>query len=104
MNKEDVNCLFENLNPIEKKIHISWCRKDILDLNFNIIKHGIKKLKNLNPDYKFEISDNNDVEEYIKEKISEEDYNLLKHRHIVEKIDLWRLLKIYYEGGGVIWI
>ena len=94
-----IDKLFEKLGQIEKKIHISWKSQDILNLNFNIIKYGIKQLKNLNTDYKFEISNDNDIEQYIKNKISLQDYNLIKNRHIVEKTDLWRLLKMYYEGG-----
>tara|TARA_Y100000389_G_scaffold45476_2_gene40293 strand:- start:1515 stop:2318 length:804 start_codon:yes stop_codon:yes gene_type:complete len=94
-----VDNLLKDLGPIEKKIHISWKTKDILDLNFNIIKHGIRQLKDLNPEYTFEISDNDDVENFIKKHLSKDDYYLIKNRNIVEKVDLWRLLKIYHEGG-----
>ena len=95
----NINYILKDLGPIEKKIHISWKTKDILELDFTIIKHGIKKLKELNPEYTFEISDNNDVEKFIKKHISDNDYHLIKDRNIVEKVDLWRLLKIYHEGG-----
>ena len=95
----NINSLFKDLGPIEKKIHISWRTKDILDLDFTIIKHGIRQLKDLNPEYTFEISDNDDVEKFIKKHLSDNDYHLIKDRNIVEKVDLWRLLKIYHEGG-----
>jgi hypothetical protein len=95
----DYNKLISSYGSIEKKIHVTWKNKDILDLSYNIIKHGILKLKELNPEYSFEISDNDNVEEYIMKHISEDDYKLIKSRHIVEKTDLWRLLKIYNEGG-----
>jgi len=91
--------IFEKLGPIEKKIHISWKAKDILELEFSIVKHGIRAMKDLNPEYELTISDNDDVETYIKKNISEDDYKLIKDRTIVEKTDLWRLLKIYNEGG-----
>jgi hypothetical protein len=94
-----LNNIFKNYGPIEKKIHISWKNKDILNTDFSIIKNGIKALKNLNPEYEFEISDDNDVDNYIKTHISKEDYDLIKDKHIVEKSDVWRLLKIYHEGG-----
>ena len=97
--KQNIDNLFKNLGPIEKKIHISWKKKNILDLNFNIVKHGIKQLKDLNPEYTFEISDNDDVKKFIKKHISKDNYDLIKDRNIVEKVDLWRLLKIYHEGG-----
>ena len=95
----NINSLFKDLGPIEKKIHISWKMKDILDLDFTVIKQGVKKLKELNPEYTFEISDNDDVDNFIKKHISNDDYDLIKDRNIVEKVDLWRLLKIYHEGG-----
>ena len=95
----NINSLFKDLGSIEKKIHISWKTKDILDLDFTIIKHGIRQLKDLNPEYTFEISDNDDVDKFIKKHLSNDDYDLIKDRNIVEKVDLWRLLKIYHEGG-----
>jgi mannosyltransferase OCH1-like enzyme len=98
-NDNSIDYLFKDLGTIEKKIHISWKTKNILNLDFNIIKYGIKQLKEFNPDYTFEISDDDDVEKYIMDKISKEDYDLIKNRDIVEKTDLWRLLKIFYEGG-----
>ena len=91
--------IFEELGPIEKKIHVTWKNKDILDLDFNIIKNGIYKLKHLNPDYSFEISDDKDVDLYLEKKLSPYDFQLVKDKHIVEKCDLWRLLKVYHEGG-----
>ena len=98
-NKKEINSLLKDLGPIEKKIHISWKTKDILDLDFFIIKQGIRKLKDLNPEYIIEISNDEDVEKFIKKHISNNDYHLIKDRDIVEKTDLWRLLKIYHEGG-----
>lgn len=101
-NKKEIirlNNIFRKYGKIEKKIHVTWKDKNILNLDFSIIKNGIKKLKDLNPEYNFTIYDDNDIEEYIKKKISKSDYNLIKDCKIVEKTDLWRLLKIYYEGG-----
>jgi hypothetical protein len=96
MNKDQ---LFHDLPEIPKKIHVTWRNKNILDLNFSIIRHGIRNLRDLNLDYKFEISDNTDVNDYIKKNISAKDFDLIKHKKMVEKSDLWRLLKIYNEGG-----
>ena len=95
----DINSIFKTYGNIEKNIHVSWKTKDIFDMDFHIIKNGVNALKKLNPEYNFQISDNADVEDYIHKHISREDYELIKNKHIVEKIDLWRLLKIYYEGG-----
>ena len=84
---------------IPKIIHVSWKTKDILDNKSPIILNGLANLKKLNPDYKLEISDDNDVEQYLKSKLSKWDYFKIKNKKIVEKIDLWRLFKMYYEGG-----
>ena len=96
---ENVNNILSSYSPIEKKIHITWKNKDIINKDYNMITYGILQLKMLNPDYIFTIYDDNDVEMYLQSKISETDYELIKNKHIVEKSDLWRLLIIYYEGG-----
>ena len=46
----NLNNLFMHYGNIEKKIHISWKNKNILDTNFSIVNNGVKALKNLNPD------------------------------------------------------
>jgi len=39
------------------------------------------------------------VDNYLRENISDEDYGLIRDSGIVEKLDLWRLVKLYNEGG-----
>ena len=85
---------------IPKVIHLSWIDKSILFTSNNPLAiNGVQNMKRINPEYKIEVSDDNDVDDYIQSCISNDDWLLLKDRHIVEKVDLWRLLKIYYEGG-----
>lgn len=91
--------IFSQNAIIEKKIHMTWKNKDILDLNYNIVEHGVRKMRDLNPDYTFELSNDNDVDTYLKQHLENEDYNRISSRHIVEQSDLWRLLKMYNEGG-----
>jgi len=86
-------------NNIEKKIHVTWSNKEIINKNYNLIKNGILQLKLLNPDYDFYMYDDNDIENYLKINLSIEEYDLIKNKHIVEKSDLWRLLIVYNEGG-----
>lgn len=86
-------------NTIPKIIHVSWKTKKILNNKSPLILNGLVNLKKLNPDYKLEISDDNDVETYLKSKLRKWDYIKIKNKKIVEKIDLWRLIKIYNEGG-----
>jgi len=85
---------------IPKVIHISWVNKGILFESQNPLAiNGVQNMKKINPRYKIEVSDDNDIDDYIQSCISNDDWLLLKDRHIVEKVDLWRLLKIYHEGG-----
>jgi mannosyltransferase OCH1-like enzyme len=101
MNRLDIHFkFFEELADIPKKIHISWKSPEkILDNNNPMILNGVKNAIDLNPDYETEISSDIDVDNYIKNSIPNQDYQLIKDRHIVEKVDLWRLLKMYLEGG-----
>ncbi len=64
-----------------------------------MILNGLSNMKKLNPNYNIEISDDNDIEDYLKKNLEDEDYFNIKEKHIVEKVDLWRLLKMYNEGG-----
>jgi mannosyltransferase OCH1-like enzyme len=91
--------IFETLDEIPKVIHISWKSKNILNSKNPMIINGILNMKNINPEYDLQINDDEDVEQYIISHISNKDYENIKKKHIVEKVDLWRLLKMYYEGG-----
>lgn len=84
---------------IPKIIHVSWKDKNILDDDSELIEHGLRQLVKLNPGWELEISDDADVENYLRKRLSSDNYYLLKDRHIVEKLDVWRLHKMYYEGG-----
>ena len=44
-----IDNVFSQYGDIEKKIHISWKDKNILNTNFSIVNNGIRQLKNLNP-------------------------------------------------------
>lgn len=86
-------------DPIPKIIHVSWKNKDVLNSQSPLLLNGWVNLKNLNPDYKFEISDDEDIEKYLKSNLKAWDYFKIKNKKIVEKVDLWRLFKVYNEGG-----
>lgn len=90
---------FQDLGDIPKTVHISWKTRHILDSQNPIVLNGIKNIIDLNPGWRVVISEDDDVEKYLKSSLSYRDYVLIRDRHIVEKIDLWRLLKIYNEGG-----
>lgn len=85
---------------IPKKIHISWKTKHFLLTSQNpLVLNGLKQLRDRNPTWSFEISDDNDVNQYLSDHLDDLDWDLLKDKHIVEKVDVWRLLKMVKEGG-----
>ena len=84
---------------IPKVLHVSWKNKDILSSNSPLILNGLKNFEKINPDWKIEISNDEEVDNYIKKNVSPKHYNLIKDKKIVQKTDLWRLLKICNEGG-----
>jgi len=87
------------LSHIPKIIHISWKTKDILDVNHLFPQKCIQRLVSLAEGWTPVISDDADVEQYLRDHLSTIDYQLIKTRHIVEKTDVWRLIKMYNEGG-----
>lgn len=83
---------------IPKKIHITWKDKNILDSDSFLVRNGIKKLVSMNKGWQVEISDDNDVENYLIENMKD-NYTLVQNSGMVPKTDIWRLYKIYNEGG-----
>lgn len=84
---------------IPKNIHIVWNHKEVLNSKHPLIENGLHKLIELNPDWKASIYTPNLIENDLKNVLSSNDYDLIKNRHFVSKIDLWRLFKMYFEGG-----
>ena len=84
---------------IPKLIHITWKTKDILEIDHPLPKNCIQNLVKLADDWAPFINDDSDIEKYLKDNLSNSDYDLLSDCHIVEKSDVWRLIKIYNEGG-----
>jgi hypothetical protein len=84
---------------IPKKIHLSWKTKDLLDSKSPLVVHGVKRLVDLNPDWEVTIYDDQEVDDYLKTQLEPQVYALIASKHIVQKTDLWRLIKLYEEGG-----
>lgn len=87
------------MNLIPKVIHIAWKDKKVIESESPLILNGLRNLIKLNPDWEVKVYDDNDIDHYLKECLSTSDYDLIKDKHIVEKSDLWRLFKLYLEGG-----
>ena len=84
---------------IPKIIHLSWKQKDICDNQSPLILNGLRNLIDLNPDWSVVLSDDRDVDLYLKENLSASDFRQICEKKMAEKTDLWRLLKVYNEGG-----
>lgn len=84
---------------IPKNIHISWNDKNIINSDLSMITNGLKKLIELNKDWTVTVSDDRDIDNYLKNNLDSKDYLLIKDIHIVSKVDIWRLFKLYNEGG-----
>jgi mannosyltransferase OCH1-like enzyme len=84
---------------IPKLVHLTWKTKDIFDSQTPLVVNGVRKLVDLNPDWQVAVYDDDEVDLDLKNCLDKKDYDLLQDVHIVAKTDIWRLLKIYIEGG-----
>lgn len=78
---------------------MTWVDRDIFDHDNPMILNGLRNLRDLNPDWSMTIYLDHEIDYYLRSHISSQDYNLLIQRPFVERSDLWRLLKLYHEGG-----
>jgi hypothetical protein len=84
---------------IPRQIHMTWVDRDIFDHQNPMIMNGLRNVRDLNPDWTVNIYLDHEVDEYIRQHIGIRDYALLQQRPFVERSDIWRLLKLYNEGG-----
>ena len=87
------------MDNIPKIIHIAWKHKHILDSQSPLILNGLRKLIDINPYWQVTIYTDEEIDEYLKVTLQEIDYKLIQDKHVVAKTDIWRLLKLYLEGG-----
>ena len=85
---------------IPKKIHVSWKDTDILSSDHIFARRCVQSLVKNSDGWSIEFSTDNDVDTYLKDNLDRADYLLLSECHIVEKLDVWRLIKMY-NGGGI---
>jgi mannosyltransferase OCH1-like enzyme len=84
---------------IPKIMHLCWKDRDILTSDHVFPKHCVQPLIQLSPEWDAQLNLDHDVDEYLKQNLDRTDYERLKDRHIVEKSDVWRLIKLYTVGG-----
>lgn len=79
--------------------HVVWNHRQVLQSTHPLIEMGLHNLVRLNPHWKITLYTPPDIESDLQKFLTPYLYNLIKHRHFVSKIDLWRLFKMYQEGG-----
>ena len=84
---------------IPKIVHFSWIGDSILTTDHPFPQNTIQRMVELSPEWDFRFNSNEDVEEFLEKKLDKKDHDLIKGCHIVEKSDIWRLIKLYEEGG-----
>jgi len=85
---------------VPRKIHVCWPTKDLLDIQAPMVQAGVRRLRDLNPDWHLTVYDDSDVMRELSSYMGSEKYEaLFTDSGFVEKSDLWRLYKMYYEGG-----
>jgi mannosyltransferase OCH1-like enzyme len=85
---------------IPKILHITWPSSEVLTSTHIFPSYCIQNLIKLSSDWRVELSTDEDLDFYLKSTLDTLDYILIKDKHIVTKSDLWRLLKLYLEGGA----
>ena len=86
------------MNTIPKIAHFAWPSKEIVNSQSPIVLNGIRNFIDMNPDWEVNIYTDDEIDQYLKEQLQDH-YHLIENDHIVAKTDLWRMLKIYDEGG-----
>lgn len=87
------------MQQITKKFHLSWVNKNLSESKNPLILNGLNNIIKMNPDWVVDINDDHDIDTYLQSMLDTKDYQQIKDDHVVAKCDLWRLLKIYVEGG-----
>lgn len=102
----------KTLGEIPKLIHVMWPDKNVIDTDFAVITHGIKRMQMQNHGWEVLVHDDNDIREMIKnfqpppsggkegkEWFPESMRTDLLNGHIIEQTDAFRVMVMYEQGG-----
>jgi hypothetical protein len=84
---------------IPKIAHVVWNHKEVLNSTHPLIVNGLHNLIKMNPDWKVTVYTPSEIEYDLKNVLSQDDYEMVRNKNFVSKIDLWRLFKMHFEGG-----
>lgn len=88
-----------SMHSIPKLVHVAWPDLQVVNCDHPLIENGLTNLIQLNPSWSVKISTDEEIDHYLKSSLDQHDYSLIADAHIVAKSDVWRLLKMYQEGG-----
>lgn len=84
------------MSRIPKKIYQAWHDKNVKD----VFKKYINKTLELNPGYEYELFGEEDMDNFIKLNYDDDIYSCYKRiKLITAKVDFWRYLILYKNGG-----
>jgi mannosyltransferase OCH1-like enzyme len=84
---------------IPKIAHLVWNHRGVLESDHPLMQNGLHSLIRLNPDWKVTVYTPTEVDADLRSLLSAEDYKTVSKRNFVSRIDLWRLFKMFNEGG-----
>ena len=82
----------KTLGNIPKKMYTTFPYKHVTNSKNGIVLNGIQNQIKMNPDWSFQIFTRNEVEKYLKKYISASDWDIIRKKHDIYKIDLFRNL------------
>ena len=85
---------------IPRLIHVTWREKDVLEWDdFSMVRLGPRALRDLNPEFRFRVYDDEEVRERLRATLSAQDWRSLQGRKFVTLCDIWRLVVMVEDGG-----
>ena len=93
--------VLSGLDPIPRVLHASFKYDDlnVSESTQPTIVHGLQAFQRHNPRWRVEVSSDTQLDTYLRRHLAADDYARVAPLHPVEKTDVWRLLKMYREGG-----
>ena len=82
------------LPEIPKRVHVRQEMGKIRSFS-----SAVRRLSLSNPCWQIQTSDESDVDSYLSTFLNPSDWELLKNKKTEEKTGVWKLLKVYREGG-----
>ncbi|KAL3932007.1 MAG: hypothetical protein SGPRY_000879 [Prymnesium sp.] len=88
------------LPPIPRVAHVVWERRiEVESSSERLVREGVKRLVDLNPEWTLHFADKLEVDEYFHKHLTTVQYWQMRTAQQVERTDLWRHLVMCREGG-----